>query len=62
MHLERAYCVWSILWLYNAHIQAHVFSESRYINVVTITSFTLHVVLACETMGLACQRLRCSPM
>ena len=20
MHLERAYCVWSILWLYNADI------------------------------------------
>ena len=20
MHLERAYCVWSILWLYNAHL------------------------------------------
>ena len=20
MHLERAYCVWSILWLYTAHL------------------------------------------
>ena len=34
MHLERAFCVWSILWLYTAHI-VYVEWASR-VNFVTI--------------------------
>ena len=41
MHLERAYCVWSILWLYNAQCMLHGFMQCARANIALASQKTI---------------------